>query len=106
MVRSVKFSAFTPEDVERMYAKRDSVRSGATSASPGMDPGENIRLASGKVEPPFNHHDNQFAVDAHGPGYSNDVDENSWLRGGGDGLSDATAKPGFDHSLSRNKMRR
>ena len=37
----------------------------------------------------------QDPVNAHAPGYDNEVPVKSWLRGGGE---DATTKPGFDHS--------
>lgn len=36
----------------------------------------------------------QFREDQHGPGYRNEVPENSWLRGGGE---NAENKPGYVH---------
>ncbi len=87
-------SGFTPEDVEAMYSKRDTIRGSVSAASPDLDPGESIPTAVGH-ERVWNHHDNQFADDAHDePRYSNDVAD-SWLRGAGDGFSDGR-KPGFD----------
>lgn len=46
----------------------------------------------------------QSESDHHGPTYSNDVPESSWLRGGG--RNAAEGKPNFDFSSPRSKMRR
>ncbi len=83
-----------PEDVEALYGKRLSIKTGVTSAEPEMDR-QVVRLATGKTEDAYNHHDIQFAADAHDePRYSNDVADD-WRRGAGDGLSDGR-KPAFD----------
>jgi hypothetical protein len=74
-----------------------------------MHSGENVKLPTGKIEDAYNHHDNQFAADSHGPGYSNDV-LGRWTAGANGPVDcfheDATGKPGFDHSPPRRKMRR
>ncbi len=85
----------TPADVGRMYERRSSVRGGVSAAEPDLDPGEIGKLPTGRTEQIWNHHDCQFAPDSHDAKYDNDT-PNNWLRGAGDGISDATGKPGFD----------
>jgi hypothetical protein len=97
---------FTVADIEGMYGRHTATRGqGVASAEPEMDPGETVRLPTGRTEEIWNHHDPQFASDSHAGNYDNDTPDD-WRRGGGDGLSDATGKPFFDHSPPRNKMRR
>ncbi len=93
-------SGFSPQDVEALYSKRSTIKGGVSAAEPDVDPGEHFRLASGKVEQAFNHHDCQSVDDAHGDNYDNDH-PNDWVRGfaSGEGISDGR-KPGFDYGGS------
>jgi hypothetical protein len=104
MARSSKQN-FTSDEVEALYDGRSRTR----TIHPQMDSGENVKLPTGWIEDAYNHHDNQFAVDDHGAGYSNDV-LGGWVAGSNGPVScyneTAENKPDFDASPPRSKMRR